>query len=889
MRQQEGKNFQKKPIMIFFALLGLPLSLLLFFSRIPSISRESYSLPLIGLFMLYMYLGTYKMSQTKRRCHPAFIIGFLGLLMAPWYSLSHISLLVVIQALYSLHFYQLSRLENILFLSGKEQWNREKFFSAICHVSTFGYLALFILQGLPVNFFYFGISAAYSLFYFKASQQKSSDHGNERNISAYLLGLFINMTFFEGLLIYAPIYEISWYLMLTIPLIWLLFWMGYWGQQRGLSSFSQSIYEVQFVTIILSFVLPLQLGNYSMDFIFMLAFGYLFSTLLFSLILDNRKYLFTSVLIGAFLYYSLIPKGQIAPGGLHVTFLLPSFVLLGSGMWLQKKNHPLTELFYFGCMVLTVFFLITLRYGSVFSLYGLSVYALLYCLAYGYARDAFRKLAVVFYWMLNALSAAAIISWLSTGNVLSGIFLGFMLSAGHFFIAYQTKRISHIYIACSALALAYYLGLSIGDSGGLMLLKVFPLALLITGCSYWAKRSFSWGEKAFKLAGHFGVAAFTLLAIMNSQSGDIVWLFLSLLIYTVGYLILSLVSPSYEYSFLAATFFSLSFYFCLQEVAGLSPSMRLQCFSVCPFLLGLTAFWIRRKKGEEYSQPVIEVAILVALISSFIPLFSGSAEASQKLLLFSAVFYIFIAIQLKEVIYIYLSICTLGLTIYNLSSLSHQRLTQDLFIYYFYLIIFLTLFFIPLPYSNYLDQSDNPGQGGIQKQEKGRNWKRIFVYSLLLGGFPCLLIPLCNQKLVTYPGFCSRCHYMEPYVEAWKHSSHGQARCVQCHYEPFYESSIQEGEGRFVSMVKSLDMAFSIFPRSRVSDQACLQEGCHSLEEVQREIVSQKGYTFKHGKHIEQSTRGRSQRCIVCHAQIVQGDQQRVDEDVCQTCHINSI
>jgi nitrate/TMAO reductase-like tetraheme cytochrome c subunit len=92
------------------------------------------------------------------------------------------------------------------------------------------------------------------------------------------------------------------------------------------------------------------------------------------------------------------------------------------------------------------------------------------------------------------------------------------------------------------------------------------------------------------------------------------------------------------------------------------------------------------------------------------------------------------------------------------------------------------------------------------------------------------------------PTFCGSCHIMDPYYESWSKDLHGtklHVLCVDCHYAP--------GERRTIAAkFKGLSQATSYFsgrygsgrPRAHVSDDSCLQSGCHGdLEFISKSIM----------------------------------------------------
>ena len=63
---------------------------------------------------------------------------------------------------------------------------------------------------------------------------------------------------------------------------------------------------------------------------------------------------------------------------------------------------------------------------------------------------------------------------------------------------------------------------------------------------------------------------------------------------------------------------------------------------------------------------------------------------------------------------------------------------------------------------------------------------RILKVSLIVAASLILLLILLYGagELTSRPGFCANCHFMEPYVEDWKTSTHSDVTCTKCHFPP---------------------------------------------------------------------------------------------------------
>ncbi|MFQ6092319.1 MAG: hypothetical protein ACE5OR_06495, partial [bacterium] len=76
-------------------------------------------------------------------------------------------------------------------------------------------------------------------------------------------------------------------------------------------------------------------------------------------------------------------------------------------------------------------------------------------------------------------------------------------------------------------------------------------------------------------------------------------------------------------------------------------------------------------------------------------------------------------------------------------------------------------------------------------------------------------------------------------------------------------------------------------PWAEISDEACLQAGCHEKRLLSGRAKFKRVY-FDHGPHLTQMRRGKRIRCTSCHSQIVQGKHITVTESTCFLCHFKT-
>jgi hypothetical protein len=166
-----------------------------------------------------------------------------------------------------------------------------------------------------------------------------------------------------------------------------------------------------------------------------------------------------------------------------------------------------------------------------------------------------------------------------------------------------------------------------------------------------------------------------------------------------------------------------------------------------------------------------------------------------------------------------------------------------------------------------------------------REHKRGFAWLVGITGAVLVIVGGVFFKASERPWFCGTCHNMDPYVQSWKVSSHKDVGCIECHYEPGFlnhvKGKLTDGQ---VSLVYFLTGKTPGKYHAEISNAACLQAGCHKVEELKGEKDFH-GIPFEHTNHIEEMRRGKKLRCATCHGQIVQGSHITVDPRDCFICH----
>lgn len=168
--------------------------------------------------------------------------------------------------------------------------------------------------------------------------------------------------------------------------------------------------------------------------------------------------------------------------------------------------------------------------------------------------------------------------------------------------------------------------------------------------------------------------------------------------------------------------------------------------------------------------------------------------------------------------------------------------------------------------------------------------RRLISWAIRAGKFLIVAVPLAVALVFTtiettsQPWFCGSCHYMKPYYQSWKNSSHGEVPCTECHISPGIGSELEK-------KLEAAGMVAPYFtggrltrPWAEVEDASCLRAGCHEKRLLMgREVFS--GVLFDHRPHLTELRRGKRLRCTSCHSQIVQGAHIEVTTSTCFLCH----
>ena len=171
----------------------------------------------------------------------------------------------------------------------------------------------------------------------------------------------------------------------------------------------------------------------------------------------------------------------------------------------------------------------------------------------------------------------------------------------------------------------------------------------------------------------------------------------------------------------------------------------------------------------------------------------------------------------------------------------------------------------------------------------GSGWKRLLL-AVFVTTIALLIFFSITLDVTSKPGFCSTCHYMKPYYESWKDSSHHDVTCTDCHFPPGIKNKLK---GKFTAVSMLVNYFTGVYKKSKpwaeISDQSCLRSGCHETRTLKGEVKFKKNIIFDHAPHLEGLRRGKQLRCTSCHSQIVQGSHLSVTEASCFLCHFKGL
>ncbi len=158
------------------------------------------------------------------------------------------------------------------------------------------------------------------------------------------------------------------------------------------------------------------------------------------------------------------------------------------------------------------------------------------------------------------------------------------------------------------------------------------------------------------------------------------------------------------------------------------------------------------------------------------------------------------------------------------------------------------------------------------------------LWALIVGLATGLLVIVTGTavEVSSRPAFCGSCHIMKPYYESWRHSSHHNVACVECHIPPGVTAELRKKYEALSMVARYFTGTYGTNPWTEIDDLSCLR--CH-----QRRLLAGKelfgDVLFDHTAHLSGMRRGKTLRCTSCHSQIVQGSHIAVTASTCILCH----
>ena len=177
--------------------------------------------------------------------------------------------------------------------------------------------------------------------------------------------------------------------------------------------------------------------------------------------------------------------------------------------------------------------------------------------------------------------------------------------------------------------------------------------------------------------------------------------------------------------------------------------------------------------------------------------------------------------------------------------------------------------------------TDEPPAGSLRARLRAVPLRLV---ALTLGLVAGLLVIFAGtaMEVSSRPAFCGSCHIMKPYYESWKHSSHHNVACVECHIPPGVTAELRKKYEALSMVARYFTGTYGTNPWTEIDDLSCLR--CH-----QRRLLAGKelfgDVLFDHAAHLSGMRRGKTLRCTSCHSQIVQGSHIAVTVSTCILCH----
>ena len=326
--------------------------------------------------------------------------------------------------------------------------------------------------------------------------------------------------------------------------------------------------------------------------------------------------------------------------------------------------------------------------------------------------------------------------------------------------------------------------------------------------------------------------------------------------------------------------------------------------------------WLKSRKELEYVKPLFTANVLICLFLTLFVFTRKEFYPNLMIILASASVYTLLMMIYKRDDLGYLILFSLGTLGFNFLFNSGNSFYREYYDYLFYGLLVVGVLLLYPALKRWLHF--NPGLASYLAQR----WMRVFWVFLPVSLGVLFVFFSYGKMFVENPNFCGSCHNMAPFYRAWEKDFHVADRklitpgnpvpmispiareattekealalkpvgCFECHYPPGLSPWLKMKSIGYMELMTFLMGDMSLKPQSQVWDEACLREGCHVKEKLNRNIVFRKGIKFNHEVMISQKVRGIDLRCTTCHSYIgaYRGSGEKhfeVHPSVCYFCH----
>ena len=164
-----------------------------------------------------------------------------------------------------------------------------------------------------------------------------------------------------------------------------------------------------------------------------------------------------------------------------------------------------------------------------------------------------------------------------------------------------------------------------------------------------------------------------------------------------------------------------------------------------------------------------------------------------------------------------------------------------------------------------------------------RGFRNHFVALLTLVGVGIVVLFLTTGGVYVAShndNFCASCHYMKPYSSSGG-VGHEDVACISCHpFRPVRNA---------VSFVRYMTDTYDPRPRAEITNETCLQSGCHANEDLDGDQLIEGRIHFDHTPHLTRLRRGKRLQCTSCHSRAVSDSHFAVGKETCFLCHFKGV